>query len=130
MPRSKEWIQAAGIDAVDVLVMRGHDAAWESVVVELERIGLSLRRVEAIDGASVSPEEIRASLTPRARYELGVARRYPHGWVHEGVQSRSTVGCYLSHVELWGRVTSRTGSTMVLEQLLRRNLPATCVSAA
>ena len=103
--------------AVDVLVMPGDDAAWDSVCRVFRPAGLTtLRRFEAIDGARLAREVIRESLTPRAAYELSAARRRPYGWVHEGVPSRGAIGCYLSHLELWKQAARRAVPTLILEQ--------------
>ena len=103
--------------AVEVLVMQGDDDCWERVCQEFSSPRLPpFIRFEAIDGSELTPGEIQSLLTPRAAYELTVARRYPWGWVHEGIPTSGAVGCYLSHVELWKRAASRTIPTLILEQ--------------
>ncbi len=103
--------------SIDVIVMRDDNQAWHRIRDRFAATGLtSLKRFDAVDGGRLRPEELQASLTPRAAYELSVGRRYPFGWVHEGIPSLGAVGCYLSHVELWKRAARRSVPTLALEQ--------------
>ena len=103
--------------AVDVIVMQGNDDSWHRILETFNIPGLAPpSRFDAVDGKHLSSDKLHACLTPRAAYELSVGRRFPFGWVHEGVPSRGAVGCYLSHLEIWKRASERTVATLVLEQ--------------
>lgn len=103
--------------AIDVIVMRDADAAWRRVQARFAALGIdTLRRFDAVEGVGLDAETLNVLLTPRASYELSVGRRYPYGWVHEGVPSLGAVGCYLSHLELWKRAAERSYPTLILEQ--------------
>jgi len=102
---------------IDVIVMFDDDDAWRRIRDKFAAAGLTPpMRFDAIDGRQLTPGVLQACLTPRAAYELSVSRRYPFGWVHEGVPSLGAVGCYLSHVELWKRAAERSVPTLILEQ--------------
>ena len=104
------------LELADVVVLEGADDAWEAVRREFSPLGLELRRHQAVDGWELPCAEMRPQLSLRAAYELDCARRFPFGWVHEGVPSRGAVGCYLSHLEVWRLAAARSRPTLVLEQ--------------
>lgn len=97
--------------------MPGDDNAWQRILDGFSDTRLTPpMRFDAVNGSRLTPDELNACLTPRAAYELSAGRRYPFGWVHEGIPSLGAVGCYLSHVELWKRAADRTVPTLILEQ--------------
>jgi len=97
--------------------MPDDDAAWHRIRDRITACGFpSPLRFDAIEGARLSTGELNACLTPRAAYELSVGRRFPFGWVHEGIPSLGAVGCYLSHLEMWKRAAERSVPTLILEQ--------------
>ncbi len=103
--------------SIDVVVMRDDNDAWHRVRDKFSGVvRTSLTRFDAVDGTRLSNEALQACLTPRAAYELSVGRRFPFGWVHEGIPSLGAVGCYLSHIELWKRAAERSVATLILEQ--------------
>ena len=102
---------------IDVIVMHDANDAWVRVRDSFAIAGLPVStRFDAIDGTCLTAHELRSCVTPRAEYELSVGRRFPFGWVHEGLPSIGAVGCYLSHLELWKRAAQRSVPTLILEQ--------------
>jgi len=64
---------------------------WEKMAAQLRQHGLSGRRVEAVDGRSLSNNDLRRVSTPLATHLL----------------PRGVIGCFLSHVLFWELVVER-----------------------
>lgn len=65
---------------------------WARVVEEVEKAGLSVTRLPAVDGKALSFDELRANTTVLSRL----------------LQPRGVIGCYLSHKKFWQLVVDQS----------------------
>lgn len=77
---------------------------WENVLQEVQREGLIVERMPAVDGRSLSLKELQQVSTQFARF----------------FQPRGVLGCYLSHRKFWQTVIDRNlTSAIILEDDVR-----------
>lgn len=84
-------VNSVKIPPIFVLNLERASQRWEKAVKEMQRHGLEVNRLEAVDGKKLSEQELSSNSTRIAQFFI----------------PRGVVGCYLSHRKFWQMVVDR-----------------------
>ena len=109
------------VDKIYIINLERATERLEKVISELEKIGGQFSNYtvfKAIDGKTISEDEIKKLLTLDAQYSF-----YINAFNYDQIRSRGEVGCYLSHLGVWkDMVKNNYNNVIILEDDVFSNM--------